>query len=68
MDRVGFTNGAAPSNTISRLSSDWFSGDFLETLPAARCSGDPVNATNSDTARRPDPPRWDGLIESVARG
>jgi len=35
MDRVGFTNGEVPSNTISRLSSDWFSGDLLETLPAA---------------------------------
>ena len=29
------TNGAASSRTASRLSSDWFSGDLLETLPAA---------------------------------
>ncbi|MGH6680015.1 MAG: PAS domain-containing protein [Bradyrhizobium sp.] len=35
LDRVGFTNGSEPSGTVSRLSSDWFSGDLLETLPAA---------------------------------
>ena len=35
MDRVGLTNGAALSNTVSRLSSDWLSGDILEALPAA---------------------------------
>lgn len=33
--RVGFTNRAEPSSTGSQLSTDWFSGDLLETLPAA---------------------------------
>lgn len=33
--RPGFANGAEPSNSGSRLSADWFSGDLLETLPAA---------------------------------
>jgi PAS domain S-box-containing protein len=35
LDRSEFTNGAEPSNPVSQLSSDWFSGDLLETLPAA---------------------------------
>ncbi len=35
LDPVEFTNGAEPSNTVSQLSADWFSGDLLETLPAA---------------------------------
>jgi len=32
---VEFTNGAEPPNAVSCLSNDWFSGDLLETLPAA---------------------------------
>jgi PAS domain-containing protein len=32
---VKFTNGGEPSDTGSQLSNDWFSGDLLETLPAA---------------------------------
>ena len=35
MPKLKFTNGAEPSNPVSRLSSDWFSGDLIETLPAA---------------------------------
>jgi len=35
LDHVGFKNDAKPSNTVSQLSGDWFSGDLLETLPAA---------------------------------
>jgi signal transduction histidine kinase len=33
--RLGFTNGTEPSDTVSQLSNDWFSGELLETLPAA---------------------------------
>jgi nitrogen-specific signal transduction histidine kinase len=33
--KLEFANGAEPSNPVSRLSSDWFSGDLIETLPAA---------------------------------
>jgi hypothetical protein len=29
------TNGAESSNIVSQLSADWFSGDLLDTLPAA---------------------------------
>jgi PAS domain-containing protein len=44
LDRSEFTNGAEPSNPVSQLSSDWFSGDLLETLPAAVyvCDADAV--------------------------
>ena len=35
MPKLKFTNGAEPSNPVSRLSSDWFSGDLIETLPTA---------------------------------
>ncbi len=42
LDPVEFTNGAEPSNTVSQLSADWFSGDLLETLPAAVCVCDAV--------------------------
>ena len=34
MPRLEFANGAEPSNPVS-LSSDWFSGDLIEILPAA---------------------------------
>lgn len=33
--RLEFTNGAGPPGAGSRLSNEWFSGDLLETLPAA---------------------------------
>jgi signal transduction histidine kinase len=32
---LAIANGAEPSPPVSRLSRDWFSGDLLETLPAA---------------------------------
>ena len=32
---VRLTNGVEPSNSLSQLSSDWFSGELLEILPAA---------------------------------
>jgi signal transduction histidine kinase len=35
MGRAELTKGAEPSGSVSRISSDWFSGDLLETLPAA---------------------------------
>jgi PAS domain S-box-containing protein len=35
MTHVEFANGTESSNAVSQLSSDWFSGDLLETLPAA---------------------------------
>jgi signal transduction histidine kinase len=35
MSHVEFGNQTQLSNTVSQLSSDWFSGDLLETLPAA---------------------------------
>jgi signal transduction histidine kinase len=34
LDRVGLSNGPEPS-AASRLSNEWFSGDLIETLPAA---------------------------------
>jgi PAS domain-containing protein len=34
MSQLGFANQTELS-TVSQLSSDWFSGDLLETLPAA---------------------------------
>jgi signal transduction histidine kinase len=35
LEKLAIANGAGPSTPVSRLSSDWFSGDLLETLPAA---------------------------------
>ena len=35
MPKLEIVNSAEPSNPVSRLSSDWFSGDLIETLPAA---------------------------------
>ena len=35
MEKLAIANGAGPSTPVSRLSSNWFSGDLLETLPAA---------------------------------
>ena len=35
MDRVGLTNGTASTDSASQLSIGWFSGELLETLPAA---------------------------------
>jgi PAS domain-containing protein len=32
---LAIANGAGTYSPVSRLSSDWFSGDLLETLPAA---------------------------------
>ena len=35
MPKLKIANSAEPRNPVSRLSSDWFSGDLIETLPAA---------------------------------
>ena len=35
MPKLKIANSAEPCNPVSRLSSDWFSGDLIETLPAA---------------------------------
>ena len=35
MPKLKIANSAEPPNPVSRLFSDWFSGDLIETLPAA---------------------------------
>ena len=35
MRKLEIANGPEPFNPVSRLSSDWLSGDLIETLPAA---------------------------------
>jgi hypothetical protein len=35
VQELEIANGADPSKPAPRISSDWFSGDLLETLPAA---------------------------------
>ena len=49
MPKLEFANGAEPSNPVSRLSSDWFSGDLIETLPAAVyvCNAEAVVVANN---------------------
>ena len=35
MPKLKIANSAEPCNPVSRLLSDWVSGDLIETLPAA---------------------------------
>jgi signal transduction histidine kinase len=43
MRQLEIARGSRPSGSASRISSDWFSGDLLETLPAA------VHVCNAET-------------------